>query len=128
MIEELNLSRTEKQKLRAELDRFATAHADIAEAKVRAKKMKLKGMAKLRYKQELLEIKQEVRRSRRRMKQKFKAAAARSNHRNFWIVSLLYLAITILIAVDAVVIWWIFGEDIMSFLSKFFPGIMSLLK
>ena len=128
LIEELHLSRTEKQKLRAELDRYATSHADIAEAKVRARKMKLRGMAKLRYKQELVEIKQEVRRARRHMKQKFKAAMARSNHRNFWVVSLLYLAITIIIVIDAAVIWWILGEDITRFLTERFPGIMSRLK
>jgi len=62
------------------------------------------------------------------MKQKFKAAMARSNRRNFWVVSLLYLAITIIIVIDAAVIWWILGEDITRFLTERFPGIMSRLK
>ncbi len=128
LIDELHLGRTEKQKLRAELDRFATAHADIAEAKVRARKMTLRGVAKLRHKQELQEMKREVRRSRKRMKQKFKAAMARSDRRNFWAISLLYLAVAIVIVVDVAIVWWIFGEDIVRFLNAHFPGIMSRLK
>jgi hypothetical protein len=47
VIDSMNLSRRDKQKLRADLDCIATAHADIVETKCRIHKQKLKGAAKL---------------------------------------------------------------------------------
>jgi hypothetical protein len=128
MIENMPLSRTEKQKLRAELDRVANAHADIAEAKVRAKKMKRKIENRKLTQWEMAQIKREVRLSHKRMKQKVKAAVLRSDNRNFWTVSLLSLAITIALIADIAILWWIFGEDVVRILNEHFPSIMSRLK
>lgn len=127
-IRELALGRTEKQKLLAELDRVANAHADIAEAKVRAKKTKLRGVAKQQYKWEMKEMKREVRRANRRMKRRMRAAIARSVKRQSMKLSLLYLAITLILVADIAILWWIFGEDVVRLLNEHFPGVMSQLK
>lgn len=128
-VDEMNLSRRDKQKLRADLDRVATAHADIAEAKTRARKIKLSGSAvKRQYRQELDDMRREVVRAHKNMKRKMKYARIKEDRRDFWRVSLLSLATTAVLVGGCVILWKLFGDPIVSFLDTHFPNIMSQLK
>ena len=128
-VDEMNLSRRDKQKLRADLDRVATAHADIAEAKTRARKIKLSGSAvKRQYRQELDDMRREVVRAHKNMKRKMKYARIKEDRREFWRVSLLSLATTAVLVGGCVILWRMFGDPIVSFLDTHFPNIMSQLK
>ena len=127
-IEDMNLTRNDKQKLRVALDRIATAYADIAEAKCRARKMKIQGIAKQQHQKEMIEMRAEVYRARKSMKRKMKAARAKEDIRNFWRTSILSLFMTAVLVVGGVIFWRVFGDSILSFLNTYFPDIMSQFK
>ncbi len=125
---EMNLSRHDKQKLRVEIDRVATANADIAEARCRARKLKVRGLAMTQYRQEMIEMNREVRRTRRNLRRKMKAARAKEDYRNFWKVSILSLILTAALVVGGMYLWQQYGDQILAYLNANFPNIMSQLK
>ena len=128
LIDSMNLSHRDKQKLRSDIDRLATTRADIAAEKCRAKKMRLKGLAKRQHKRELVDMREEVVRAEKNLKRSKKAARAKEDRYYFWHVSMISLAITVTLVVAGVLIWKAFGADIVNYLNEHFPDIMSQLK
>lgn len=128
MVDQMNLSRRDKQKLRADLDAIATAHADIVETKCRIKKQKLRGAAKRLQKQEIKQMRRDAIRAHKHMQRKMKIARAKEDKREFWYVSMLSLAITLSLICIGVLTWHWFGDRIWSFLNAHFPSIMSQLQ
>ena len=127
-VNEMNLSRRDKQRLRADLDRVATAHADIAETKTRIRKQALRGAAKKLQKQEIKAMRKDAVKAHQHMKRKMKIARAKEDSRDFWYVSMLSLAVTLSLVCICVLTWHWFGDRILSFLNARFPEIMSQLK
>jgi hypothetical protein len=127
-IDSMNLSRRDKQRLRADLDCVATAHADIVETKCRIQKQKLKGKAKRLQKQEIKAMKRDARRAHKHMKRKMSIAAFKADRRDFWYVSMISLAITLSLICIGVLTWHWFGDKIVGFMNANFPGVVSKLK
>ena len=127
-IDSMNLSRRDKQRLRADLDCVATAHADIVETKCRIQRQKLKGKAKRLQKQEIKAMKRDARRAHKHMKRKMSIAAFKADKRDFWYVSMISLAITLSLICIGVLTWHWFGDKIVGFMNANFPGVVSKLK
>lgn len=117
-IEQLSISRTERKKLAASLDRVATAHADIAEAKCRARKQNLKGAALRIYKQELAEMQAEVISAEKNMKRRMKAAQAKDGARALTRSAIVSLVILAVIAAALIAGWKLFGSSIWAFVNN----------
>lgn len=127
-IEELNLTRKEKQKLRQSVDRLATAHADIAEAKCRARKLRLKGVQLRLHKRELLEMRQELCRAEKNLKRKMKAAKAEDDFRSFVCTSIVSTLVFTVLVLACMIGWKYFGDTIWTFLETNFPTVTAQLK
>ena len=128
VIDSMNLSRRDKQKLRADLDCVATSHADIVETKCRIQKQKLKGAAKRLQKQEIKAMKRDAIKAHNHMKRKMNIARAKADKREFWYVSMLSLAITLSLICICVLGWHFFGDKIMGFMNANFPSIVTKIK
>ena len=128
VIDSMNLSRRDKQKLRADLDCVATSHADIVETKCRIQKQKLKGAAKRLQKQEIKAMKRDAIKAHNHMKRKMNIARAKADKRDFWYVSMLSLAITLSLICICVLGWHWFGDKIMGFMNANFPSIVTKIK
>ena len=128
VIDSMNLSRRDKQKLRADLDCVATSHADIVETKCRIQKQKLKGAAKRLQKQEIKAMKRDAIKAHNHMKRKMNIARAKADKREFWYVSMLSLAITLSLICICVLGWHWFGDKIMGFMNANFPSIVTKIK
>ena len=128
MIDFMNLSRRDKQKLLADLDCIASAHADIVEAKCRIRKQKLRGSAKRLQKQEIQTMKKDAIKAHKHMQRKIGIARAKADKRDFWYVSMISLAVTLSLVCVCVLGWHWFGDKVIAFVNARYPGIMSLLK
>ncbi len=128
LIRDLNLSRADKKKLLVSVDRVATAYADIAEAKCRARKQKLKGIALRRHKQEIVEMEYELKRARKSLKKKLRGALEKEDRRNLYKTSFISLIILAVLVVAGVLLWGAFGDTVWAYLDANFPTVTMQLK